>query len=92
MKTVTKTKVVEYQVYIAKDGREFSDPDACTDYEKLLNGERKKCSKCGGTGHINYRTYKSLNELTYQMEDVETSDVCPECKGKGYLEKVTKWE
>lgn len=33
METITKTREVNYNVYVAVDGTEFTDSDACVDYE-----------------------------------------------------------
>lgn len=92
MRIEERQKIVTYKVYVAKDGKEFPSEEDCRNHEKELNGERKKCERCNGTGYINYRMEKLLNEMTCQMEDVELSDICPVCHGKKYLEKVTKWE
>lgn len=92
MRTETRQKVVDYNVYIAKDGKEFTSKDKCEHHEKMLSGERKECPKCHGKRYINERIHKVLNELTYEYEDVTSSDTCPMCDGKGYLEKTVTWK
>lgn len=92
MRTEIRQKRVDYKVYIAKDGKEFTSESECEHHEKMLSGERKECPTCHGKGYINERTYKALNELTYHFEDVPTSDRCPTCDGKGYLEKTITWK
>lgn len=39
MRTETRERTVvqEYNVYIAKDGKEFTDKDKCENYEKILD-------------------------------------------------------
>lgn len=92
MRTSIRTKTVEYTVYIAKDGKEFTDPKDCENHEKELDGIRKKCERCNGNGYINKRYIEPYEHWEGGMGGYWESDTCPECKGKGYLEKVTKWE
>ena len=92
MKTVTRQKVVDYEVYIAKDGKEFTSKTDCENHEKVLNGERKECTNCGGTGYVNRRYIEPYEHWEGQMGGYWESDKCPKCNGKGYLEKKTVWE
>lgn len=94
MRTETRKRTVvqEYNVYIAKDGKEFTYKDDCENYEKMLNGERKVCPKCGGKRYVNERYIKPYDHWEGQMGGYWEHDTCPMCNGKGYLEKTTKWE
>lgn len=90
MKKETRTKIVEYEVYIAKDGKEFEDKKEAMLHEKLLNGEIKVCHECNGKGKIpeeyeydNYHTGAPEKSIIYQT--------CKRCNGKGYLEKAIVW-
>ena len=42
MKKITRQKMVDYNVYRAKDGKEFPSEQECLDYEKILDGKRIK--------------------------------------------------
>ena len=55
---------------------------------------KKECQECKGTGRINERYEKEWQNTSWiptQGEYVQVlkSDICPNCKGKGYLE--LKW-
>lgn len=92
MRTETRTKTVRYEVYIVSDGKEFETRSSCENHEKMLNGTRKKCCRCNGTGRINGRYKTVLDHLHFTEEEIYVYDECPECGGKGYLEKVTTTE
>lgn len=95
MRRETRTKTVEYEVYVAKDGQEFSTMDECLHHEMILDGERMTCPACCGKGRVNERTEKYFDGGMYGDHEYHTywtSDECPKCKGKGYLEKKTIWE
>lgn len=91
MKVIYKTKTITEKVFVAIDGKEFLSEQACKEHEEYLNGTRKKCEKCNGTGRVNRRTEKTFDEMLVKMVDVEYSDPCPACQGKGYLKKTTEW-
>jgi len=95
MKTETRTKIIEqkYNVYIAKDGKEFNSEDECKHYEMILDGKCIICPECHGEGKIavieeydNYHTGAPERTTIYPT--------CPKCNGKGFLEKKIKevWE
>ena len=97
MKKVTRTKTVvqEYNVYIAKDGKEFTSEDECVHHEKMLDGTRIECPECHGKGRVNERAEQIYDGGLYgdhQYHTRWTSDKCPKCNGKGYLEKKVTWE
>ena len=82
MRTEQRTKKVvqTYNVYIAKDGKEFESEDECKHHEMILDGTRVVCPHCNGNkdiGHV---------DAHYEW------NTCPRCEGKGYLEKKTTWE
>ena len=93
MKIETRTKTVEYEVYITKDGKEFETEGECVLYEKKLNGDAKDCPNCNGRGWV---------FVTVEDEDYHTgapitrtdTHTCKICNGKGYLVKKIKetWE
>ena len=93
MKVSTRTKIIETEIYIAKDGKVFEDKDECILYEKRLDGLIKDCPDCGGTGKIQ-EEYEYDNYHTGAPEKTTIHTTCPKCNGKGYLEKKLKevWE
>lgn len=92
MRTETRHKHITYDVYITSDGREFTNWDDANHHDKELNGNIKKCTRCDGSGQLNghYELHRDL--WTCKEERVWTYDKCPECNGKGHLEKKTCWE
>lgn len=95
MKKVTRQKMVDYNVYIAKDGKEFPSEQECQDYEKILDGKRIVCPDCNGKGRVNEHSEQVFDGGLYGDHKYHTywkSDPCPRCKGKGYLEKKVTWE
>lgn len=94
MKTLKKTKQVEYQVYVTSDGKEFTQQSEAQLHEDKLNGKKKTCPKCKGKGRINERYEQKWQNTSWvptqgEYVDVKKSDTCPECNGKGY--KELKW-
>ena len=92
MKIETRTKIVKYNVYIAKDGKEFTSPKDCKHYEMILDGTRMVCPECNGKERIAIE-----EEYNYHTGAPEISTIyptCPKCNSKGYLEKKLKevWE
>ncbi len=84
--------MVSYDVFITADGKEFTVKSQAEDHEKLLNGTRKVCTRCGGKGRVNFRE-ESYRDTWNMIEGRhEVSDPCHECHGKGYLEKTVRWE
>ncbi len=97
MKKVTRQKTIvqNYNVYIAKDGKEFTSEDECINHEKILDGTRVVCPECKGKGRVNEHSEQVFDGGLYgdhQYHTYWTSDECPRCKGKGYLEKKVTWE
>ena len=93
MKKEIRTKTVEYEVYIAKDGKEFETESECILHEKKLNGDAKECPNCNGRGWI---FVKVEDEDYHTGAPITRTDThtCKICNGKGYLEKKIKevWE
>lgn len=81
--------------YIAKDGKEFPTESLCLFHEKELDGLVKVCPRCNGKGRINEHEAHLCGAdavgYTYEQNTYISSDPCPDCHGKGYLEKVTEW-
>ena len=46
--TRQRTVVQDYNVYIAKDGKEFTSENECINHEKILDGTRVVCPECNG--------------------------------------------
>lgn len=65
--------------YQAEDGKVFDSEEDCIHHEKMLSGIRKTCPSCNGLG----------NDQGYGTGWVQT---CGGCKGRGWVEKVVRWE
>lgn len=96
MKVVTET--IEVKRWISDDGKKFNSYDECYAYEQhqkeLKSGERKVCPRCHGEGRIDGHYEKYFDGGMYgdhQYHEEWTSKECPECGGKGYLKKETRW-
>lgn len=94
MQIIKKTKQVEYEVYKTSDGKEFNIESDAQLHEDILNGNKKECPECRGKGCINERYKKEWHNTSWvptegEYVEVRTSDICPSCNGKGYLE--LKW-
>ena len=92
MKTETRTKTVEYKVYIASDGQEFTSEDECLGHEKILNGTRIVCPECGGKGGWQGRYIPEYQHWDGPMGGYYEWNRCEKCKGKGYLDKIVTWK
>ena len=91
--TRQRTVVQEYNVYVAKDGKEFTSEDECKLYEKRLNGDVIECPECNGRGKFRGRFVPAYDN--YDIGHVEAHyeyETCKRCGGKGYLEKKVTWE
>jgi hypothetical protein len=73
MKVIQKT----VDVYLSDDGRTFDTKEACEHHEKIVKGERKICTNCGGTRKVD------------PYGDGMVYTPCGTCDGKGWLE--LKW-
>ncbi len=94
MKEIKKTKTVEYTAYQTSDGREWDNPISAQLHEDKLQGKRKDCPHCKGSGQINERYVEEFylqpgEHFATGKHQVLKSDVCPTCNGKKYLE--LKW-
>ena len=89
MKEETRTKAVDYKVYISEDGKEFGKKSDCELHEKFLHGDAKECPECKGKGLIYYEE-EWENYHTGAPEHDIYSKKCPKCQGKGYLIKKVK--
>lgn len=88
-----KTVEVKEEVFITRDGKEFSDRNLAYHHECILDGTRKVCDRCNGKGNSGGRwvrrsrvQYMPRAEDMYDHYETET---CSKCSGKGYLE--IKW-
>ena len=89
MQTETRTKAVDYKVYIAEDGKEFDKKSDCELHEKFLHGDAKECPECHGNGEL-WEEYQDTNYHTGAPETYTRFYKCPKCQGKGYLIKKVK--
>ncbi len=87
-----RTVVQNYNVYIAKDGKEFNDEEDCINYEKILDGTRIVCPECHGEGSWRTDYVPEYDHWDGTMGGYWNYEKCPRCKGKGYLDKKVTWE
>lgn len=94
MKTVERTRTVveKYNVYISKDGQEFTDEEKCKHHEMLLEGTRIVCPDCGGKGRWRTEYVPEYEHWEGKMGGYWKYKECERCHGKGYLEKKVRWE
>lgn len=94
MKKVTRTRTVvqEYNVYIAKDGKEFTSEEECIHHEKILDGTRVECPNCHGKGGWQGKWIEPYQHWDGPMGGYYEWHTCSKCNGKGYLEKKVTWE
>ena len=88
MKKEIRQKTINYDVFIAIDGKEFEKEQECIHHEKILLGERKLCPDCEGTGVV-FVTEEFEDHHTGVMRSIDVKKKCETCGGKGYLEKKT---
>ena len=91
MRKETRQRIVDYNVFIASDGKEFDNKGECKLHEMKLNGEIKECPNCGGSGKITKKEEYD-NYHTGALEWAYATPTCEVCKGNGYLEKKTIWQ
>ena len=92
MRTETRTKTVEYKVYIASDGQEFTSEDECLGHEKILDGTRKVCPFCNGKGGTYGEYIPERQHWDGPVGGYRPFTKCDKCDGKGYLDKVIVWK
>lgn len=92
MRTETKQKLVDYKVYIAKDGQEFESEDSCKHHEMILDGTRIVCPQCKGKKGWQGKYIEPYDHWDGPMGGYYEWHECPKCGGKGYLEKKVTWE
>lgn len=56
---------------------------------KELKENQKECENYRGTGRVNNRMETTYWDYGHNSFTAPTSDPCPKCKGRGYLE--LKW-
>lgn len=92
MKEITRQKTVDYKVYVAKDGQEFTSLEDCQHHEKILDGTRIVCPECHGNGRWQTGYVPEHEHWEGTMGGYCTYETCPKCGGKGWLEKKVTWE
>lgn len=91
--TRQRTVVQDYNVYIAKDGKEFSSEEECRHHEMMLDGTRIVCPECHGEKRFRGRFVPEYDNYDIGHVDAHYEyETCKRCGGKGYLEKKTTWE
>lgn len=90
MRKEVRQKTVDYVVYIADDGQEYTNKNDCIFHDKLINEKIKICEHCNGKGYF-IEEYEDTNYHTGAPETDTRKVYCDHCKGKGYLEKKTIW-
>lgn len=84
MKITKRQKTIEYEVYIAVDGKEFESMQECLDYEKTL--KKVTCNKCRGNGRVQGKFVEDF--YNYDIGHIPAHyewDECKKCKGYGYI-------
>ena len=92
MKEVTRQKTVDYKVYVAKDGQEFTSLEDCQHHEKILDGTRIVCPECHGEGRYRTDYVPEFEHWEGTMGGYWNYKTCSKCGGKGWLEKKVTWE
>ena len=92
MKEVTRQKTVDYKVYVAKDGQEFTSLEDCQHHEKILDGTRIVCPECHGKGRWQTDYVPEHEHQESTMGGYWNYKTCSKCGGKGWLEKKVTWE
>jgi predicted RNA-binding Zn-ribbon protein involved in translation (DUF1610 family) len=92
MEIVEKTRQQKYNVYVAKDGKEFDSEEECKHHEMILDGTRIVCPNCGGEGGFRGKWIEPYEHWDGPMGGYYEFTRCSRCKGKGYLEKKVTWE
>lgn len=95
MRTETRSRTVvqNYNVYISKDGKEWPTEEACTRYEKRLNGDIIDCPECHGAGKFRGRFVPAYDNYDIGHVDAHYEyETCKRCGGKGYLERKITWK
>lgn len=92
MRTEQRANTIYETIYITVDNREFSKKTDAEYHEKELNGSIKNCIRCCGKGEINGSYKTSYDPMCPTLQQYWWADKCPECNGKGYLEKTVEWK
>lgn len=87
-----RTVVQKYNVYISKDGKEFTSEEKCINHEKMLDGSRIVCPDCNGKGRWKTDYVPEYEHWEGTMGGYWNYATCKRCGGKGYLDKKVTWE
>ena len=92
MKKITKT--IQVNVFESSDGKEFESQEKCLFHEDIINGIKKICLPCYGSGRVLYDNDPTGDGGWGGTRCGISSSVidCSNCKGKGYLELKTVWQ
>ncbi len=85
--------VQEYNVYITKDGKEFTSEEECINHEKFSDGTKIICPVCNGKRGKYVKWVEPPDNYIKRPKQIFYDWYkCKRCSGKGYLEKKIIWE
>lgn len=70
---------VEVTKYESDDGVIFDTPEQAVHHERIVQGIRRVCPECKGSGRV-------------MSNDMRSTQPCPDCNKKGWQEKVEVWK
>lgn len=74
-----KVITVQVEKYQTEDGRIFDSAKQAEHHERIISGMRRICPKCNGTQQV-------------PDEEFRRFYACPDCDGRGYVEKQEVWK
>lgn len=74
-----KVIYVQVEKYQTEDGRIFDSAKQAEHHERIISGVRRICPKCNGTQQV-------------PDEEFRRYYACPDCDGRGYVEKQEVWK
>lgn len=87
-----KEMIVIDSTYETTDGKIFDSEISAQHHQKVIDGLRVECDKCGGTGKRDgyWNESGGWGDGSYKREFIIPD--CEACSGKGWLEKKVVWE
>ena len=74
MKKEIRQNIVEFEVFVSDDGKEFNTAEEAIFNDRLVSGEINICPVCGGMKYVK----KMYNSIPVHV-------TCDHCKGYGYI-------